>query len=948
LAVNPNLSLDQYLHTSWTQEEGSALPPIQAIAQAADGYLWLGTSNGLIRFDGMRFTEWTAPAGMALPNSNISCLVPASGGGLWAGTRGGLCRIDRGRVIRYRSLDKLPCGVMASLAEDRSGRLWILNTCPTSNLLAALSADDSLQIFGVRDGLPGGRLRALYEDRQGNLWIGTSDAICQWSPGKPANCSQTPALSAISIAETGDGAMAIADDVRSQIFRFWQGKLQPETPRIPDAAFMRGAMLGDRDGNIWIGTLGQGLLRLRNGRVDRLTRTQGLSNNLVAGIVEDREGDIWIATAGGVDRIRDPKVQMYSTRNGLSSDLIDTVYGADDGGIWIGTAGGGIDRLDGERVAHYSAGAGQPGSVVASMFEDQPGKLWVGTAAGLILLSGNRRSEILTERGRQLDTAMNIAGNHSGAVWVADRKQGLFTVHGGVAHPMSVPGADTGDISSLLAARNGDLRGGSLKHFDTRDGLGSGPVRALYQDAHGSIWAGTGNSLSRLRDSRWISWGVAQGLPDGSVEGIVDDEAGGLWLLTPAGVLRLSIAGLDGPASSLQTVLYGRTEGLRLGSGVTNPRITRSRDGRLWVCTEDGVAAIDPARVRSNPVPPSVAIEQVIADGKFYDAAAPEEAVFRGHDLQITYTGISLMVPERVRFRYRMEGPRSSTWTDAGSRRNVAYMNLSPGHYKFHVIASNNDGLWNPVGAAVALRVDPYFYQTTWFAALCVTSILLVIWSAHRFRVRRAVARVQLIAAERVRFSRELHDSLLQGFSGVVFLLEAAVRQFEAQPGASKQRLERALDQADQSLREARQMISSMRIPVLDDHTLPEALQLIAAQMTSEVPIEFQFEIKGQVHHGPYDVEANLFLIAREAVTNALTHAAARRVRLELFYSPNRLHMTVQDDGTGFDTEMAMAKSGHWGFRGMRERARQIGAEFKVNSAPGSGTTLEVGVVWKK
>ena len=956
-AVNPNFSIDQYLHTSWTQEEGSALPPIQALAQTADGYLWLGTAKGLIRFDGMRFAEWSPASGPALPNSNISCLRPASGGGLWVGMAPGVCRVDHGRVLRYPAVDKLPCAVIASMVEDRPGRLWILNRCPGASNLSLLSADGGLRTFGTMDGLPGRPLRSLFQDRQGSLWIGTDIAVCRWSPGSPSVCSKSPVLDVASIAESGNGQLAIADDVKNQVFRFSNGQVEPATPHIPDATFMR-EMLCDRDGNLWIGTTGQGLLRVRDSRVDRLTRSEGLSSNLVSGLVEDREGDIWVATARGIDRIRDPKVQLYSTVNGLSSDLIDSVYGTRDGAVWIGTSGG-LTRLAGGNVTVYSHATGLPNPSVLSLYEDAAGKLWAATHAGLAVQTGDRFSEVLTASGQHLDRVYNIGGNRTGAVWLADSAHGLFAVRGGAAHPVALPGSDSGDIYSLLAARNEDVwlghyRGGitvlgkdSAKRYDSRDGLGNGPVRAIYEDRNGSVWAGTGDGLSRFRDARWTTWTTAQGLPEGGVQGIVEDQSGGLWLLTPLGVLRLSRSSLDGPVGPLPFVLYGRTEGLRLGNSMANPRLTRSRDGRLWVCTEDGVAAIDPARVKSNPVSPPVEIEQVIADGKTYDAISPGETAFRGHDLQIVYTGISLMVPERVRFRYRMYG-LDSHWTEAGTRRNVAYMNLPPGHYRFQVIAANSDGLWNNAGAELALRVDPYFYQTTWFALLCLTSALLAIWFVHQLKVRRVVSRLQLIAAERVRFSRELHDSLLQGFSGVVYLLEAAARQFEAAPELSKQRLERALDQADQSLREARQMIVSMRIPALDNSTLPEALRTTTAQMVSGVPVDFQFELKGRVHQGPYDVEANLFLIAREAVSNSLSHAAATRIRLELCYTPKELHVTIQDDGVGFDQEMALAKPDHYGFRGMRERARQIGATFTVDSAPGRGTTIEVVVVWKK
>jgi signal transduction histidine kinase/ligand-binding sensor domain-containing protein len=959
LAVNPSLSMGQYLHTTWTQEEGSALPPIQALAQTADGYLWLGTGKGLMHFDGMRFVEWSPISGPALPNSNIRRLCPASGGGLWVGTAPGVCRLEHGRVVRYPAVDKLPCGLILAMLEDRIGRLWILDACPSAHTLALLSRDGTMQTFGTRDGLPDQLLTALFQDREGNLWIGTSSALCRWSPGSVATCSKGPALDVSSIAQDSKGQLVLTDPGKKQGFYFSNGQATPIGPPIPDSTFQRGAMICDRDGNIWVGST-EGLLRLQKNKVDRLTRTEGLSSNVVSSLVEDHEGDIWVGTARGVDRFRDPKIQLYSTLTGLSSDLVSAVDGAGDGAIWIGTSGG-LNRLAGERVTGYSSADGLPSPVVLSLYEDTPGNLSVGTGKGLARQSGNRFIEVVTPSGQHLDRVFNIAGNHSGTVWLSDSRQGLFSLRGGTAYPVTVPGTGNGEIYRLLVARNGDvwlghygggvtvLSNGSVRQYGVPDGLGSGPIRALYEDGEGAVWAGTADGLSRFCDARWTTWTTAQGLPEGGVQGIVEDHAGGLWLMVSAGVLRLSLDNLTGPVKSLAYVLYGRTEGLRLvdGGSMANPLLARSRDGRVWVSTEDGAAAIDPARVKSNRVLAPVVIEQVIADGKTFDTASPGEVVFRGHDLQINYTGISLMAPERVRFRYRLYG-LNPDWTEAGTRRNVAYVNLPPRLYRFKVIASNNDGVWNEAGAELVLRVNPYFYQTTWFALVCLISALLATWSIHRMRVRQVVARVQLIAAERVRFSRELHDSLLQGFSGVVYLLEAAARQFEAAPAASKQRLERALDQADQSLREARQMIVSMRIPALDNSTLPEALRETIGPMLSGMPVDYQFDFKGFERRAPYEVEANLFLIAREAVTNSLNHAAATRIRLELCYTPTELRLTIEDDGVGFDPEMAMAKAGHWGFRGMRERAHKIGATFDLNSAPGRGTRISVVILCKK
>ncbi len=956
-AVNPKLSLSQYLHTSWTQEDGSSLPPITAMAQTADGYLWLGTNSGLLRFDGMRFTEWSPASGPPLPNMTIGWLLPAANGGLWVGTPAGLCRIDHGRVILYPAAEKLPCPVIASMVEGRSGKLWLLNVCRSGNTLALLSPDGKLQTFGTGDGLPDQPVNTLFLDRQDGLWIATAGAVCRWSPGSPAACTGGGALHASAIAEGTDGRLVIADGHKKQVFRLSNGQLIPLGPRLPDLE-LTNAMVCDRDGNIWLGTLGQGLLRVRENRVDRFARTEELSSNLVRGLIEDHEGDIWVATARGVDRIRDPKVQAYTTLNGLSSDLVSAVYGDPAGAVWIGT-GGGLSRLAGEGAALYSRVSGLPSAKVYALYQDAAGKLWVATDAGVAMQTGDGFAEILTMTGQHLKHIFTIGTGGSGEVWCADTFLGLFAVRGGVAQAVTLPGSDTSDVVSILAARNGDVwlghyrgginvrSGGAIRHYDSRDGLGSGPVRALYEDRLGTIWAGTGSGLSRYRDSRWTTWAVAQDVSEDAVLAIIGDQAGGLWLTTPTNVLGLSQAALDGPVKPLQPRLYGRTEGLRLGTGMSSPRLTRSRDGRIWTCTEDGVAAIDPARVKSNPVPPPVAIEQVIADGKSYDPALRGETAFRGHDLQIVYTGVSLMAPERVHFRYRLHG-HSNQWTEAGTRRNVGYTNLPPGHYRFEVIAANNDGLWNTTGADFALRVDPYFYQTTWFALLCLISVMLAVWFAHQLKLRRVVSRLQLIAGERVRFGRELHDSLLQGFAGVVFLLEAATRQFYTAPELSKQRLDRALDQADQSLREAREMIACMRIPALESQTLADALRTTVAQMVSGLAVDFQFEVKGRIGQAPYNVEANLFMLAREAVTNALNHASASRIRLELNYTVQDLQLTIQDNGKGFDPATALAKEGHWGFRGMRERARLLQAPFTANSAPGHGTTIHVAVAWKR
>jgi ligand-binding sensor domain-containing protein len=962
-ALDRSLSTFQYLHTSWTQEEGGALPAIQSMAQTSDGYLWLGTGNGLVRFDGMRFVRWEAGPGEELPGRDIRCLLSSSRGGLWIGTASGVGRFDRGRLIRYPAADRT-IGAVIAMVEDPSGSLWILHVRDTNTSLAILRQDGSVRTYGPADGLPDQRLATLFQDTAANLWIGTYGGLCRWSPGTRAVCSSVPARMIRSVVGGSSGELLAIDGAR-RVVRFRDGRFEPVVMGLENASLPLKVMMRDRDGNIWIGTAGQGLLRLRGGRVERLTRRDGLSSDQISALLEDREGNLWAGTARGIDQFSTPKSVHLSTLDGLSSDVITSVCATRQGATWVGTSGGGLNRIQGDRITQYRMNSGLPSTTVLSLYADGGGRLWAGTTGGLAYLSEDRFVEIRAPGGAPLDRVFAITGDPGGTVWLADGKNRLFAIRNGVARALSIPGANNKQIHQLQVDRHGrlwvgfyqggvaSLNGGSTKFYGAQDGLTGGPVQAIYEDRTGAIWVGTGAGLSRFRNGSWTAWTAHHGLPEGGVQAIVEDNRDGLWLATGNGLLRLGMAELnqtpDGSPRHLTFAQYGPGDGLRLANtfSMMGPRLARSEDGRLWICTEDGIAIVDPARIRSNPLPPPVVIEQILVDGRPVGIDSASEIAFRGRELQIAYTGLSLTVPERVRFRYKLDG-FDRTWTDAGTRRNVVYVNLPPGRYRFHVIACNNDGVWNPSGAGLAFRLAPYFYQTNWFAVSCAGVLALLIWGFHRLRVRRLVSRFQLVAQERARVTRELHDSLLQGFSGVVYQLEAAARLFESNPELSKERLERAIDQADRSLGETRRTIMSMRLPALEDHTLPEALSAIGAQLTKGTPITFHLTVRGVIRQLRYDVQANIYLIGREAITNAVNHAAARRILAQMTYSEGEVRLTVLDDGSGFDPGAAMEKKDHWGVAGMRERANQIGASFTLESALGRGTKIGVSVECQK
>ena len=736
-AIDPAISTSQYLHTSWTQEEGTSLPAIQALAQTSDGYLWLGTAKGLIRFDGMRFVPWEAKPGEDTAINNIRALLASSRGGLWISAARGIARMDGGRIVRYPALDRWLNGFASAMLEDRAGNLWVVGPSANGNTLAMLRQDGSVRTYTTSDGLPDRRALALFEDSRSNLWLGTHDGVCRWSPGAPAECSVVPNLVAMCIAEVADDGLAIADGGAMRIVQLSHGRLRPILSHLGDASLDPKLMMRDRDGNVWVGTTGQGLLRLRGNGYERITRQDGLSSDSIFALVEDREGNLWVGTARGIDQFREPKVLHISTRNGLSSDAVNNVV-AGAGGIWVGTIGGGVDRIDGGRISHYLMNSGLPSTAIASLYEDA-GVLWVGTSGGLARQTGDRFTEVLSPEGQRINMVFAITKDRTGALILADGSKGLFSVRDGVVKSLSVPGSEKKNVYQLLAARSGVLwvgyyqggvttvEGGAARFYDAAHGLAPGPVEAIYEDRAGAVWVGAGGGLSRFRNGRWTTWTAKQGLPEGGVNGIVEDDRGGLWLMTGSGVLRLSRAVLnaspDGSPGSLAFTLYGLTEGLRLASSanMANPRIAKSGDGRLWVCTEDGLAVIDPARIRSNPFSPPVAIEQLLVDGRMLDTNPGPAIAFRGREVQFSYTGLSLTVPDRVRFRYKLEG-LDRDWVEAGTRRYVDYVNLPPAKYTFHVLACNNEGVWNTTGARLAFEIAPAFYQTKWFFPLLPAS----------------------------------------------------------------------------------------------------------------------------------------------------------------------------------------------------------------------------------
>jgi ligand-binding sensor domain-containing protein/signal transduction histidine kinase len=923
----------------------------------------LGTLNGLFRFDGVRFTAWDPPAGAALPSQDIRALCLARNGALWIGTSAGVSRWQQTRLVNFTVANHLPSGSVVALHEDRRGRIWASLSGGNSSALVAIQGD-IVQRQSLSGAPPDSIVLAMYDDPNGQFWVGTNHGLCRSSVHAGFVCADRRSA-VLSIAGDSRGNVLVADRAAHGVVRFAGGKQQAVIQYSGTMAIAPRVLEGDSDGNVWLGTLGQGLFRIQDGRVERYTRRDGLSSDLVEAVFEDRERNLWVGTANGLDRFRNPKAPRLTTIEGLSGDLVTAVCATRNRDVWVGTVGAGLNRVSAHGISTYTLSSGLPSSTVLALQEDAGGKLWVGTTAGLVSGAGNHFYRVRLPPGVSLLRVLALQATADGGMWIADEKEGLFKAREGRVWPVSLTGVPSqtrsqGIYQLLYDHRDtlwiGLFQGGLeavhanvVTPYPTRAGVASGPVYSIFSAGDGSLWVGTSGGLSRLRSGRWTTWTRDHGVPNGGVQGIIQDDVGALWLASADGLLRVSLASLaavaDGRPKSLDALHYGLGEGIRMGisRGTANPRLTKSGDGRLWIATEDGVAIIDPKALVAQRTPPPVAIERIFVDGTPLPWNSGSPLSFHGREVQLEYTALGLSMPENIRFSYRLEG-LDSNWRDAATRRTAIYTNLAPRSYRFLVRARNDDANWSASVAALPFVVAPYFYQTWWFSGLCLISLAGTAYLLHELRQRTLRARFELVLQERSRLTREVHDTVLQGFAGVLYQLQGASSQFYSAPELARQKLDRALDQADEALREARETLSFMRLSTIENSTLVDALSVAGKKLTEETSIEFCMHVTGEIRKLRHDLQFNLYILAREAIYNAVNHARPQNITLNVAYSANAIRLTVQDDGVGFDPNALPTDTNHFGLSGMRARAGYIGARLAVTSEPGRGTSIEVSV----
>jgi len=950
--LDPSLALTQYIHRIWQVTQGLPQAAIYSIWQTHDGYLWLGTQTGLVRFDGVRFTSIDNPTVPGLKSAWVGNLLEDRKQNLWIGSiDAGLFRLHDGVVTRFSSAQGLPSDGVHCLVAARNGDLWVC----TSQGMARISGDNAVA-YGPAQGFPAGAIFAATEAPDGMLWLAGGHSSLGYWDGKAFQSHALKSLpeygSVRTLLSSEDGTIWVG--TTNGLIRLKAGQEHRFTVKDGLADNSIFSLAESRDGSLWIGTK-NGFTRMRKGEMESFQTSQGLSQSTVFALYEDREGDLWVGTKHGLNQFLEGRAVPFTASEGLPSNETGPVLQDRSGTIWVGTLDAGLGRFDGRRFTVVTSENGLPSDSIYAMAEDVHGDLWVGTGSGLSKLRNGRVAETFTATsGLPAGRVQCLFHDHHGTLWIGT-SSGLAALQDGrLIHPVEKKGLSIVTIGEdsgghLFVAADGGLRllENSRLHEFAPDGIPLRDVDALYQDAEGFMWMGTlGSGMLLWKDGKLYRYTVKDGLFDDEVYGIARDGQDRLWMACSKGIFGVSRSVLllfaAGKIPSFQSTPYSPTDVLRTiecKAGV-QPAVRTMHDGSLWFSTIRGLLVIDPKILARKLQPPEVVIEEVTVNGQSERPADVDQLAPDQKNIEFRYTGLSYRLPGRITFRHKLDG-FDKNWIDAGTRREAYYANLPPGKYRFRVTACNVDGTCNDTGSTVAFALAPHYYQRAWFWPLVAVALGLAAWLIYQVRIRALKAHFRIILAERNRIARELHDTLIQGFSGVTMQIQALAARW---PGSEERKvLEDIIQDAGTSLREARRSVAGLRSPSGTKSGLSSAIEQAARQITEAGDVRLQLDLDERPPNLGAEAEYNLLRIAQEAVTNSVKHSGAHTIEIALQSEPDAVRLSVRDDGSGLpDGTGGYSVPGHYGLTGMRERAMQIGAQLQLESTPGEGTTVRV------
>jgi len=970
-ALEPTTPLANYGRQSWAMENGLPQNTVKVLVQTRDGFVWLGTETGLVRFDGNAFQVFDRASTPPLPGNDVHALLETRDGALWVGTGEGLARWKDGGTKRFNSNDGMPGMDVRALAEDTSGGMWVY----TEAGLARLNGE---RFEAAGDWRPGTAITTVTGSGQTRSWVdANSNASDAWR--QAAVQGGLPRDDLEFLAEFNNGAMGVANKGTLMM-----GSASGLKTRLAAGRELPGSriqvLLADHEGCLWIGTNG-GLSRWMGGKLERLPVTDSLASASVLALMEDREGNIWVGTeTGGLHILRDQRFKALTAHDGLSSDNTTTVVEDHKGALWVGTSGGGLNVVrPGEAgktaISGYNVRNGLASDVILSLAAVPNGDMWVGTPDGLSRIRGGDVKTFTSADGLPDDFIRSLLVDADGSLWIATRRglthwiqpldgedSGLrmetYTQSEGLGSDLvGAMARDTaGDLWIATFAGLSRLHEGRITNFTTADGLSSNVITALLPRAKGTLLIGTQDRGWNLWDRQRFSHVTRDRLAATSIRAILDDGREHLWFATGGGIARCDCAGIAGAMDGvdcLNWIEFSTADGLIGRDTATNshPSAWQGKDSRLWFATPKGLESVDPAHFPVNLAPPPVAIERFAVDDldQALHAADSSTRVAAGHShFQFDYAGLSFVAPQKVRYRFMLEG-FDHNWTEAGSRRTAYYTNIPPGRYTFRVQAANNDGVWNTQGAALAFELRPHFYQTLWFYAVLVLALGAFLLLLLRLRLIRAEREFRAVLGERNRIAREIHDTLAQGYVGISVQLEVLSELLRHKKvDAATKHLDTTRGFVRDGLADARQSIWSLRSQDASETTLPVQMQRLVEHADGH-GVEAKFSVYGAYRPMAPGTEREILRVAQEAIHNVKKHAEASSLMVQLEYGPAEIALEVRDNGRGFAAEhmgrngkSPESPTGHYGLTGMRERATLIGGSLEVTSQPGAGTTVRL------
>ena len=956
-AVHASSQPSPYVATNWQTEQGLPQNSVYDIVQDHQGYLWLATAAGIVRFDGVRFRVFGAADFPTLRTGWILCVHESRSGELWIGTQSsGLIRLHNGVATTYTQREGVPGSRLDSIREDSTGKLWINGSRGVSRFEGG-----KLERYPTHQGKAVDAF--LLQSRDGSMWFRSGKDVVRFG----ADGSVAASAGGSMVRESRDGSVWIAFPDQYRLVRYHQGvfsdvPLPPPVPRqwtgrIPEQGVL--GMATDTDGELVLLTPA-GFVRAAGGKLSPPEALRLPINTAdlpkVFSMWVDREGNRWVGTLStGLFRFRSALVTAYTKDEGLSDLPFRTVFQGSDDRVWVG--GDLLYWFDGNQF-HLFPGLAD----IRAMAQTSDGDMWFGGSGGLYRL----RSGVVSRFPIEGAAVTGIHQDQQGTLWVLQqsygKQGGLYRFH----HEKFERIADLG--LHLAGARDGGLwvsgfeglqyiRGGKTVVYDQKNGLPRSLIVYISEDPSGTMWASTaGSGLYRFRDGRFAAITARQGLQSDDPGAILNDGNGNLWFGCNRGIFRLSLRDLndvaDGKRSSLSPVEFGIAEGMKVSeSNGETPAAWRTRDGRLWFSTVRGVVVIDPNAL--NPVPPPVVLEEASANQVTIGGGGQTSVLPGNNTFDFRFTALSLSAPEKQRFRYRLE-PYDKDWVDAGAGRTAHYTNMAPGRYSFQVIAANSFGIWNEQGANLRFELLPHSYQTSWFYALCATALLALLWLGYQFRLRQLQQtfhmRMEERLEERTRIARELHDTLLQSFQGLMFSFQAARNLLPGRTEDAIRTLDTAIHKGDEAVAEGRDAIQNLRVGSdqrrLEDLLAATGQELRDAQDGNSPPAVFQVVTEGQPQALAPLLQDEIYRIAREVLRNAFQHAGASRIEAAIHYETSLFRLRIRDDGKGIDPAVLQqgARRGHWGLPGIRERAKRIGAQLALWSENGAGTEVELTV----